>query len=77
LKTQCSLQTAKTAISGAFTSTSASIAADIAALDAGAFDLNFTGDSGTGVITNAETLTIAGGTNIGTVGGTNMLNCGR
>jgi hypothetical protein len=50
------------------TTTSASIAADIAALEVGAFDLNFTGDSGTGVITNAETLTIAGGTNIGTVG---------
>ena len=65
---------AKTAISGAFTSTSASIAADIAALDAGAFDLNFTGDTGGGlVITNAETLTIAGGTNIGTVGSDNAL----
>jgi hypothetical protein len=50
------------------TTTSASIAADIAALEVGAFDLQFTGDSGTGVITNAETLTIAGGTNIGTVG---------
>lgn len=51
------------------TATSASIAADIAALAVGSFDLNFTGDTGGGlVITNAETLTIAGGTNIGTVG---------
>ena len=67
-------ENAKTAISGAFTSTSASIAADIAALEVGAFDLNFTGDTGGGlVITNAETLTIAGGTNIGTVGSDNAL----
>ena len=46
-------ENAKTAISGAFTSTSASIAADIAALDAGQFDLQIAGDGGTGVITNA------------------------
>jgi hypothetical protein len=58
---------AKTAISGAFTSTSASIAADIAALEAGQFDLGIAGDSGTGEITNAETLTFTGGTNITSV----------
>ena len=57
----------KTAISGAFTSTSSSFAADIAALQVGAYDLNIIGDSGTGVITNAESLDIAGGDSITTV----------
>lgn len=57
----------KTAISGAFTSTSSSFAADIAALQVGAYDLNIIGDSGTGVITNAESLDIAGGDDITTV----------
>ena len=66
-------ENAKTAISGAFTSTSASIAADIAALDAGQFDLQIAGDGGTGVITNAETLTFTGGTNITSVVDTNAV----
>ena len=52
---------AKTAISGAFTSTSASIAADIALLEAAEYDLNIAADSGTGIITNAETLIVQGG----------------
>jgi len=55
---------AKTAISGAFTSTSASIASDIASLEAATYDLNITADSGTpDTVTNAQTLTIAGTTN--------------
>ena len=54
----------KTAISGAFTSTSASIATDIAALEAAAYDLNIDADSGTAdTVTNAQTLTIAGTAN--------------
>jgi len=63
----------KTNISGAFVSTSASIAADIASIIATGYDLDFGGDSGTGVITNEEQFTIAGGTNITTVGSTNTL----
>lgn len=55
---------AKTAISGAFTSTSASIASDIASLEAATYDLNIGADSGTAdTVTNAQTLTIAGTTN--------------
>jgi uncharacterized protein YjbJ (UPF0337 family) len=49
------------------TTTSASIASDLATLKAGAFDLDIAGDSGTGEITNAETLTFTGGTNITSV----------
>jgi len=63
----------KTAISGAFTSTSSSIASDIAALQSGSYDLNIQGDSGTGTITNAETLDIAGGDSITTTMSTNTL----
>jgi hypothetical protein len=63
----------KAAISGAFTSTSSSIASDIAALQVGAFDLNIIGDSGTGVITNAESLDIAGGDDITTTMSGNTL----
>lgn len=55
-----------TAISGAFTATSAAIATDIADIVAAGYDLDIAGDSGTGVVVNAETLTIAGGTNITT-----------
>ena len=65
---------AGTAISGAFTSTSASIASDIADLIVGGFDLDFAGDTGGDlVITNAEKLTIAGGTNIATTGSGNTV----
>ena len=53
--------TTKTAISGAFTSTSASIAADIAALESAEYDLDIAADSGTGTITNGETLIVQGG----------------
>jgi hypothetical protein len=52
-----------TEISGAFTLTSASIASDIAALEAAQYDLDVAGDSGTGTITNAETFTISGTAN--------------
>jgi hypothetical protein len=56
------------------TATSASIAADIADLASGQYDLDFTGDTGGALkIENGETLTIAGGTNIGTVGSGNGL----
>jgi len=64
---------AKTAISGAFTSTSASIATDIAALESAAYALNIEGDSGNGIIDNVETLDIAGGSNITTTMSGNTL----
>lgn len=64
----------KTAISGAFTSTSASIASDIADLEAATYDLDIQGDSGTGNITNGETLDIAGGSNITTAMSGNELS---
>jgi hypothetical protein len=56
------------------TETSASIAVDIANLTAATYDLDIQGDSG-GVlsITNAETLDIAGGTNITTAGSGNEI----
>lgn len=54
---------AKTAISGAFTSTSASIASDIAALESAAYDLDVSDGSNTGAIGNSETLTIQGTSN--------------
>lgn len=65
-----------TAISGAFTATSAAIATDIAGIVAAGYDLDIAGDSGTGVVVNAETLTIAGGTNITTAwtDGTSTMN---
>ena len=65
-----------TAISGAFTATSAAIATDIADIVAAGYDLDIAGDSGTGVVVNAETLTIAGGTNITTAwtDGTNTMD---
>ena len=63
-----------TAISGAFASDSASIASDIASLVAGAYDLDFAGDTGGDlVITDGEKLTIAGGTNLSTTGSGNSL----
>jgi hypothetical protein len=65
--------TAKTAISGAFTTTSASIASDIATLESNAYELNIEGDSGNGTITNAETLDIAGGSSITTTMSGNTL----
>ena len=65
--------TAKTAVSGAFTSTSASIASDIATLESAAYELNIEGDSGNGTITNAETLDIAGGSNLTTTMSGNTL----
>jgi hypothetical protein len=55
---------AGTAISGAFTSTSASIASDIADLEAAQYDLDIAADSGTASkVSNAQTLTIQGTTN--------------
>ena len=54
---------AGTAVSGAFTSTSASIASDIAALEQAAFDLDVSDGSNTGAIANSETLTIQGTAN--------------
>jgi len=60
---------AKTAISGAFTSDSSSLASRIATLEGSDFvyDLNVSdGGAGNGTITDAETLTFSGGTNIGT-----------
>lgn len=66
--------TAAAAISGAFASDSASIASDIASLVAGAYDLDFAGDTGGDlVITDGEKLTIAGGTNLSTTGSGNSL----
>ena len=41
---------------------------------AGSFDLNFAGDSGSGVITDAETLTITGGNGVVTTAAVNDLN---
>ena len=64
---------AGTAVSGAFTAASSSIATDIAALTAATYDLDFAGDSGTGTITNAETFTVAGGTNLTSVASGNGL----
>ena len=55
------------------TATSASFDSRIAALTAATYDLGFAGDSGTGEITNAETLTIAGGTNLTSVASGNGL----
>ena len=63
----------KTAVSGAFTTTSASIASDIAALDSGQFALNIEGDTGNGIIDKTETLDIAGGDNITTTMSSNTL----
>ncbi len=60
---------AKTAISGAFTSDSSSLASRIATLEGSDFvyDLNVSdGGAGNGTITDAETLTFDGGTNIAT-----------
>ena len=54
---------AGTAVSGAFTSTSASIASDIAALEQAAFDLDVSDGSNSGAIANSETLTIQGTAN--------------
>ena len=58
---------AKTAISGASTTLSSSLAGRITALDLASYDLDIAGDSGAGVILNAETLTFTGGTNITSV----------
>ena len=58
---------AKTAISGASTTLSSSLAGRITALDLASYDLDIAGDTGTGVITNAETLTFTGGTNLTSV----------
>ena len=56
------------------TSTSASFDSRIAALANGQYDLDFTGDTGGALkITNGETFSIAGGTNISTVGSGNEL----
>jgi hypothetical protein len=65
--------TAKTAVSGAFTTTSSSIATDIASLVAGEFSLNLQGDSGNGIIDKSETLDIAGGSNLTTTMSGNTL----
>jgi hypothetical protein len=65
--------TAKTAISGAFTTTSASIASDIATIVSTEFSLNIEGDSGNGIIDKTETLDIAGGDNITTSMSSNTL----
>mgnify|MGYP003669825506 CR=1 FL=1 len=46
---------------------SASIASELNSIVAGAYDLNIAGDTGTGIITNAETLTLIGGTNLTSV----------
>jgi len=54
---------AKTAISGAFVATSASLASDIADLVSSEYSLNIEGDSGNGNITRTETLDIAGTSN--------------
>ena len=53
----------KTAVSGAFTSTSASIASDIADIQAGSYDLDVSDGTLSGVISNSETLTIQGTAN--------------
>tara|TARA_R110000737_G_C14600441_1_gene489018 strand:+ start:92 stop:1288 length:1197 start_codon:yes stop_codon:yes gene_type:complete len=55
------------------TVTSASFDSRIAALSAATYNLGFAGDSGTGEITNAESLTIAGGTNLTSVASGNGL----
>jgi len=64
---------AKTAISGASTTLSSSLAGRITQLDLASYDLDIAGDTGTGVITNAETLTFSGGSNIETEVDTNEL----
>ena len=46
---------------------SASIATRIVGLEQGQYDLEFSGSTGNGVITDAETLSILGGTNVDTV----------
>ena len=58
----------KTAISGAFTAVSGGLAGRITTLEGSDFtyDLNIQGDSGTGTISDAQTLDIAGGTDITT-----------
>ena len=43
-----------------YTTFSSSLASDIAALEAAEFDLDFSGDSGSGTITNAETMNFRG-----------------
>ena len=63
----------KTAISGAFTDASASLAADIATIVSTEFSLNIEGDSGNGIIDRTETLDIAGGDNITTAMAGNTL----
>ena len=57
---------AKTAITGAFASTSASLATRVGILEASDFtyDLDLAGNSGTAAITDAETLTITGSAGI-------------
>jgi hypothetical protein len=65
---------AKTAISGASTTLSSSLAGRITQLDLASYDLNIAADTGTaGVITNAETFTISGGSNIDTEVDTNEI----
>lgn len=64
----------KTAVSGAFTSDSASIASDIAALVAGTYTLEVSASDGTnGVILDTEAFSVLGGTNLGsTMSGNNL-----
>ena len=52
---------------------SASISGRILGLEQGQYDLEFSGSTGNGVITDAETLSILGGTNVDTVAAGNNL----
>jgi len=57
---------ASAAITGSATALSSSLAGRITTLDLASYDLDIAADTGTGVITNAETLTFSGGSNIET-----------